>query len=199
MPKLNDREYRSIMPMVPTDTKRIESDYYVEGYAATYERYLLYEDYDGPVYEQFERTAFDGCDMSDIILQYNHSGKVLARQRNKTLIVDADENGLFVCADLSKSEASRSLYEEIESGLIDRMSWGFIPLEYYWNEETRTLVHTKVKKIYDVSAVDFPANEGTEIHARAFVNGVIEQRTQELRKIVLEKEKLRLKLKLGGF
>ena len=181
------------------EQKRIDSGFYVEGYAAKYAPYPLFEDEDGVVYEEFTRDCFNGCDMSDIIMQYDHEGKVLARQRNNTLIVETDDVGLFVCADLSKSEASRSLYEEIENGLVDRMSWGFIPLEYYYDAPRRTLVHTKVKKIFDVSAVSIPANDNTNIQARSFVNGEIERMTQELREAKRAKEKLILKLKLGGF
>lgn len=186
-----------IQPMtVQTEQKRIDSNYYVEGYAARYEPYLLFEDESGKYYERFERDCFSGCDMSDIIMQYNHTGKVLARQRNKTLIVETDNNGLFICADLGKSEAARSMYEEISNGLVDRMSWGFIPGDYYFDKQSRTIVHTKVKKIFDVSAVSIPANDDTNIQARSFINGEIEKLAQELRE--REKEKLNLKLKLEG-
>lgn len=178
--------------------KRLDSNYYVEGYAARYEPYMLWEDEDGPIYEEFVRGCFDNCDMSDVIMQFDHVGKVLARQRNKTLIVEADDIGLFTAADLSKSEAARGMYEEISNGLIDRMSWGFIPGVYEWDEKTRTIRHYKVKKIFDVSAVSMPANDTTIIQARSFVDGVIRQRTQELRRAASEKAKTLLKIKLGG-
>lgn len=115
------------------------------------------------------------------------------------MIVEADDIGLFTAADLSKSEAARGMYEEIGNGLIDRMSWGFIPGAYEWDEKTRTIRHYKVKKIFDVSAVSMPANDTTIIQARSFVDGVIQQRAQELRRVADEKAKLLLKLKLGGF
>jgi uncharacterized protein len=139
-----------------------------------------------------DRHALVGADMSDIILQYDHEGKVLARKSNNTLIVETDNNGLFVCADLSKSSASKELYEEIHSGLITRMSWAFTVAEEEYNRETRTRVIKKVKKVYDVSAVSIPANDDTEISARSFFNGVIEGEKQEL----LERKKQLLKLKL---
>lgn len=197
MPQLKNREYRNIQPMGTIDeNKRIDSDYYVEGYATTYEPYMLYEDVDGPIYEKFERGCFVGCDMSDIIMQYDHNGKVLARQRNNSLIVEVDDIGLFVAADLSKSEASRSLYEEINNGLTDRMSWGFMPQEYYYDQNTRTIVHTRIKKIFDVSAVSIPANDNTNIQARAFADGVIGESLQELKKLEEQRKKLLLKIKL---
>lgn len=136
--------------------------------------------------------------MSDIIMQFDHQGMVMARQRNKTLLVEVDDNGLFIAADLSKSEMARNLYEAIANGLIDRMSWGFMPGEYYFDKATRTFVHTKIKKIFDVSAVSIPANEDTNIHARSFVNGEIEKMKQELLEQKRNKEKLSLILKLEG-
>lgn len=198
MPLVKEREYRKLAQMISiSNNKRIDSNYYVEGYAATYEPYILYEDDEGPVYERFERDCFAGCDMSDVIMQYDHTGSVMARQRNKTLIVEADEHGLFICADLSKSEAARNLYEEISNRLVDRMSWAFIPGEFFYDKDTRTLVHKKVKKIFDVSAVSIPANDGTNINARSLIDGEIEKVKQEL--LERKKKEVLLKMKLGGF
>lgn len=186
--------------LYPTaNQKRINSNYYVEGYATTFEPYVLYIGADGkPVYELIERTAFNGCDMLDIIMQYNHEGKVFARQSNNTLLVDIDNKGLFCAADLSKSEAAKEMYEEINCGLVTKMSWGFLPGEYHFDRQTNTIVHTKIKKIFDVSAVSIPANGNTEIYARAFADGVIVQMQQELLKNEQKRKLLKLKLMLGG-
>ena len=193
MPLVKDREYRNLAILQTSQQKRLDTDYYVEGYATTFNKpYELYE-YDGiKYYEAIDRHALDGADMSDVILQYDHEGKVMARQSNKTLIVETDENGLFVCADLSKSAASKELYEEISNGLVTRMSWAFTVAEDSYDRDTRTRTILKVKKVYDVSAVSIPANQDTEISARSFANGVIEQEKQEL----LERRKKLLKLQL---
>lgn len=181
--KNKDREYRAIVSpfQIQSNEKRIESDYYVEGYATTFDRpYLLYE-YEGiKYYEVIDRNALVGADMSDVIFQYDHEGKVFARQSNKTLILEADNNGLLVCADLGKTASSRGMFEEIESGLVTKMSWAFTVAEDSYNRDTRTRTILKIKKIYDVSAVSIPANNGTEINARSFVDGVIEKEKQEL-------------------
>jgi len=139
-----------------------------------------------------DRNALVGADMSDIILQYDHEGKVLARKSNGTLIVEADNDGLFVCADLGKSSASKELFEEIDNGLITRMSWAFTVAEEEYDRENRTRIIKRVKKVYDVSAVSIPANDDTEISARSFFNGVIEKEKQEL----LERKKQYLKLQI---
>ena len=193
----NERQIRALQVFAPApETKRIDSSYYVEGYAARYEPYVLYELEDGPIYERFERGCFDGCDMSDIIFQLNHQGTVMARQSNGSLIVEADEAGLFTAADLGRTEAARRLYEEISTGMITKMSWGFIVGEYEYEPETRTIVHKSVKKIFDVSAVSIPANQNTEINARSWADGVIDLAARSEAALEERRRRLRLKIKL---
>ena len=195
----NERQIRALQIFSPVpEQKRIDSNYYVEGYAARYEPYVLWEDDDGPIYERFEPGCFDGCDMSDIIFQLNHQGTVMARQSNGSLIVEADQTGLFTAADLSRTEAARRLYEEISTGMITKMSWGFILGEYYYDKDTRTIVHKTVKKIFDVSAVSIPANQNTEINARSWVDGVIDLAARSEAELEERRRRLRLKTKLQG-
>lgn len=156
--------------------RRIESNYYVEGYAARYEPYVLYYDCDNqPIYERFEPGCFDNCNMGDIVMQYDHQGKVLARTSNGSLLVEVDGQGLFCAADLSRTEAARSCYDDIQAGMVTKMSWRFRLGDYYYDEEARTIVHRTVPKIYDVAPVSIPANDNTEINARAWVDGEIAQ------------------------
>lgn len=177
-------------------TQRLESTHYVEGYAARYDPYVLYNDEAGPVYERFEPGCFNGCDMSDIIFQFDHCGKVMARTGNGSLIVEADENGLFMAADLSRTEAARGMHDEIKAKMVTKMSWRFAVGDYYYDPETRTIVHRKVKKIYDVSAVSIPANDDTEINARAWVDGEISQAARREAELEERRRKLRLKIHL---
>ena len=177
--------------------KRIETEFYVEGLAARYEPYVLYHDFDGsPVYERFERGCFDGCDMSDIIMQYDHAGKVMARTGNGSLIVEVTDEGLFVAADLGRTEAARDLYADIQAGMVTKMSWRFRVGDCYWDGETNTIVHRTVKKIYDVSAVSIPANDNTEINARSWVDGVIDLAARSEAELEERRRKLRLKIQL---
>jgi HK97 family phage prohead protease len=192
----NEMQIRSLTVLAPAQTKRIDSNYYVEGYAARYEPYVLWEDEDGPIYERFERGCFDGCDMSDIIFQLNHQGTVMARLSNGSLIVEPDENGLFTAADLGRTESARRLYEEISAGMITKMSWGFFLGDYYFDRESRTIVHKSVKKIFDVSAVSIPANQNTEINARSWADGVIGAAARSEAELEERRRKIRLKIKL---
>ena len=181
--------------------RRIDSDYYVEGYAARYEPYELYRDENGPVYERFERGCFDNCDMSDIIYQFDHAGKVMARTSNGSLIVEPDDNGLFMAADLGRTATARAHYEDdIKSGMVTKMSWRFAVGDYYYDRENRTIVHKTVRKIYDVSSVSIPANDNTEINARAWVDGEIAQAARSEAELDQRRRKLRTKINntLGG-
>lgn len=198
-----EAQVRSLPVFTSTaESKRIESDYYVEGFAARYEPYVLYYEIDLatgeklPVYERFERGCFDRCDMSDIIYQYNHAGRVFARTSNSTLIVEPHEQGLFVAADLSRTAAARDHYGDIDAGMVTKMSWCFRIGEYHYDKATRTIVHTAVAKIYDVSAVSIPANDNTEINARAWADGVIALAARSEAELDERRRRLRLKLLL---
>ena len=168
-----------------------EDGYIVEGYATTFDEPYEFG-FDGAM-ECIARNALDGADMSDVIFQFDHEGRVLARQRNNTLSVMCDDHGLYVRADLGGSEQGRQLYEEIKNGLVDRMSWAFIVADDGWDYDrsTRTATVKKVSKVFDVSAVSIPANEDTEIHARSYFDGVIEEEQQELLKREEAREKCR--------
>lgn len=177
----NDREYRMIqMPemqfrAVPQEENE-EKRYIVEGYATTYDDpYVLYS-FDGIDYkEQISRDALVGADMSDIVFLFNHEGMVFARQSNGTLNLSSDEHGLHVLADLGSTEASRAMFESIEAGLVTQMSWAFTISDDEYNEKTHTRTIHSVKKVYDVSAVSIPANPNTDISARSYWDGVIEE------------------------
>ena len=151
-----------------TENKRIDTQYYVEGYATTFEPYVLYRDYEGnDVYELIERSSLDNADMSDIIFQFDHGGMVYARTINGSLIVEVDEHGLFVAADLGRTEAAKRLYDSIQAGMVTQMSWRYMVDEESYDRDKKTWTTRKVSKIYDVSAVSIPANDQTSIEARA--------------------------------
>lgn len=166
------------------------------GYATTFsERYTLYRDSEFQFEEQVDPHAFDECDMSDVIMQYDHRGRVYARTKNGTLKLTVDGHGLFCEADLSGTELGCQLYEEIKGGYTDKMSFGFMVAEDKreiiedrekgFTTVIRTI--TKISKLYDVSAVSLPANDGTEISARSYCDGVIEELKAERLKAEEEK------------
>ena len=191
MPITSKREYRMFLnPMSVNESE----PYTVRGYASTFEPYVLYS-FEGVDYsERIDRNAFNSADMSDVIMQYDHEGRVFARQSNGTLELNVDDHGLAIKADLSSTEGSRQLYEEIRLGLITKMSFAFTVAQDHFEQESNTRVIDKFGKIYDVSAVSIPANPGTDISARAYFDGVIEADKAE--RLERAKKKLILKIKL---
>ena len=189
------REYRRMEIRAKEVDDQTKEECRVEGYASTFnEPYELYT-FDGyTVREQIDPHAFDECDMSDVIMQYDHQGRVFARNSNGTLQIKTDEHGLYMEADLSGTEIGRQLFEEIKGGYTTKMSFGFTV-----DEDKREITEnvadgtvdvlrtiTKIRKLYDVSAVSLPANDGTEISARSYSDGVIAE---------LEAERLQRKAK----
>lgn len=189
------------MPLlIPAETnKRFDTDYYVEGYATTFEDpYVLWE-YDGVQYKEvIDRHALDGADLSDVIMQYDHGGRVFARTgKSNTLLIEPQEHGLFMAADLSKTEQARSMHEDIAAGLVTKMSWAFTVQEDSYDRDTHTRRILKIKKVYDVSAVSFPANPSTDISARSWLDGVIEaEKAERLAAQATERRKQRLRVYL---
>lgn len=203
--KFKDQAQARLMTLAaPTkESNRFDTQYYVEGYAARFEPYVLYDwGEEGKVYERFEPGCFDETDMSDVIMQYDHAGRVYARTTNGTLHVEADSTGLFMAADLGKTERAKDLHADIEAKMITKMSWRF-RVGTYHIERTEgskdvTIVHTKVPKIYDVSAVSIPANDNTEINARSWVDGVIDQAARSEAELETRRRRLRLKMQISG-
>lgn len=196
--KMSEREYRALSLLTAESTahKHFDTEHYVEGYALTYEPYVLFESDGVKIYEQVDKNAFIGADMTDIIMQYDHEGKVAARLSNDTLYVEPRDDGLFIAADLSSTEYSRSLYEDIAKGLVNKMSWAYSVEEEYFDRETRIRHIKRIKKVYDVSAVSIPANDATDIQARSFFNGVIEGEQRESRLRKQQQMKLTLQIEL---
>lgn len=176
-----NREYRNF-PMVEVRKEgENEPSFLVEGYASTFEPYVLFEDEGIEYKERILPEAFDNCDMSDVIFLKDHEGTVFARTKNNTLTLEVDKNGLLTKTDLSKTSASREMFEEISTGMYSQMSFAFIvdDDEYNTTEHLRTIRH--IKKIFDVSAVSFPANPTTDISVatRSRFDGFIEQEKAE--------------------
>lgn len=196
MPIKPDREYRAMSLLPANENKRLQSDFYVEGFATTFDKpYVLWES-DGIKYmEAIDRHALDAADISDVIMQYDHRGKVFARNKMgggkpATLIAEPQDSGFFIAADLSLTDDSKRMYADITTGLIYQMSWAFTVAEESYDRDTHTRRILRVKKVYDVSAVSIPANADTEISARSWIDGVIDaEKRESLARLELAKAK----------
>ena len=195
MPIKSDREYRAFeVRALENEGRKI-----VKGYATTFNTpYTLYSDNEYELREVVNENAFDECDMSDVIMQYNHEGRVFARNTNGTLELTIDKpKGLLTLGELGGTTLGLQVYEEIDGGYTDKMSMGFKVDRSadVWTREQidgkviETRFINKITKLYDVSAVSIPANNNTSIEAvsvRTLVDGAIDK----LRAERLEAEKL---------
>ena len=208
----NNREYRDMTMEVraaedaeaPQEERKI-----VTGYASTFnEPYTLYENDDWRFNEVVDARAFDNTDMSDVIMQYDHEGRVFARMSNNTLTVTPDEKGLLIEADLGGTELGRQLFEEIRGGYTNKMSFGFtvdgeeiLDTKDVDGKALTVRTITSVRKLYDVSAVSLPANDATSISVRSLTDGEIERiqaERLEAEALELRRRKLLARAKLNG-
>lgn len=172
-----------------------ENECRVEGYAAVFDRETVLYTFDGIDYKEvIDRNAFAGAEMRDVVMNYNHGGKPVARTKNGTLMLKTDDKGLFISADLSGTEEGRRLFDEIRGGYIDQMSFAFTVNAEEYNRETHTRRITGFKRVYDVAAVDIPAYDGTSIAARSWAAAEAEREHAEAE----TRRRLELKLKLLG-
>lgn len=204
MPQKIEREYRNLAEVLAPS----EDDKLVRGYATTFNQpYLLWSDSSFQLWEQVDKDAFSKTDMKDVIMQYDHEGRVFARVSNNTLALRSDEHGLLIEANLGGTQIGRELYEEIKGGYTNKMSFGFTVRGDSWEKRTEdgveisTRTITDIGKLYDVSAVSIPANDATEISARSLADGEIErlkaERLERERLEALEAKRAALRNRLG--
>ena len=185
-----DREYRNMAFEVRKDGEG--PSFLVEGYASTFEPYKLIE-IDGVDYnEQIAPNAFDEADMSDVVFRVDHEGPVYARASAGTVMVDIDEHGLHQVTNLSKTQRSRDLFEDIAAGNYPQMSFAFTVSEDHYDADSRTRIIDRIAKVFDIAPVTWPANPTTELHARDYFNGVIEaEKAAEAERLQAEEERRR--------
>lgn len=167
----NSKEFRSI------ELRSIENDageMILEGYAVVFDQFTLIGDSAYGWYEKIDRNALNNADMKDVPLKYNHGEActpILARTRNKSLELLVDDYGLKIRAKLLDTQDSKDIYKRVQAGLLDKMSFAFTCKKSDWTEggngepPRRTIL--EIDKLYDVSIVDTPAYDGTEINARS--------------------------------
>ena len=193
-----DREFRKFETFeIRTVVEEGNSDLLVEGYALTFNQPTVMYELQGVQYKEvIAARALDNADLTDVIFNYDHAGKVMARTRNNTLQLTVDEKGLLVKANLGGTEEGRKLYEEIRGGYVDKMSFSFVASSNEYDKTTKTRTITGIKRLYDVSAVSIPAYQSTSISARSFFEAEAEM---ERKAVAEQREKLKMQsFILGG-
>ena len=189
-----DREYRMM------DLRVMEGDepsFFVEGYASTFQPYVLLTR-DGVDYsERIEPTAFEGADLSDVVFRVDHEGPVYARTSAGSVQLWTDEHGLGQRTDLGRTQRARDLFYDIAAGNYPKMSFAFSVAEDHFDKETHTRIIDRIAKVYDVSPVSFPANPTTElsVSTRDYFDGVIEaEKAERLEKEKREQQKQKIRI-----
>lgn len=157
--------------------------------------------------EIIEPGALDKADMKDVRFLVNHNTDMipLARSRNNnensTMQMQVLEDGLHIRVDLDveKNTEAKNLYSAVERGDVSGMSFMFRVNADRWDDidSDHPVRHiTEMKKIFEVSAVTWPAYDATSISARcagALDNAKAE--LESLRKAKEEKEASELRQK----
>lgn len=164
------KEHR-LMEIRATPTLPDSAEMIVEGRAIVFNSPTVMWEYDGvKYYETIDARALDNADMSDVVFRYNHSSNVMimARTKRGSLQLLKDSQGLNMRAALFDIAPARDLYTLIKEGAITEMSFAFSVEEDSYNRDTHTRTIMKIKKLYDVAAVDSGAYSDTSIQARSF-------------------------------
>lgn len=179
-----------------TEDKKME----IKGYAVVFNSPETYG-----YTEVIDKHALDETDMSDVVLRYNHNDSfiVLARTRNGSLKLNTDETGLMMNANLQDDITDhKNIFNAIKSELIDKQSFAFSVEEdsYDYDTDTRTIL--KIGKLYDVSVVDQPFYNATDVSVARNQNDEFMEKRNQLRKehedkVRLEEKKKELMEKLG--
>lgn len=183
----------------------------LRGYALKWgQRYDL-----GYFTEEIAHGALDGADMSDVRALYNHDPNfVLGRTAAGTLRLKSDEIGLMYEIDLPDTQAARDLAISVERGDISQSSWAFIINDEddnddededndmrkrgrgeKWEDGYKKRTVTRVKRVFDVSPVTYPANPDTTVAKRTIDAAKQEQeQIKLLNQRAAEIQRLRAKL-----
>ena len=194
------REYRTFGGF---DTTQNEQDdkLILRGVPIVFNRPTVLWECDGIEYKEvIAPGALEGCDMSDFILNRNHGmndGTVYARTRNGSLKYEIKPTEVSIEAELdAEDERHKNLHRDVCKGRVDKMSFSFVARECSYDRETHTRTILKIKKLYDVSAVDFAAYNDTSLTtARDFFSAEHAKEFRALEQSSLRRRRLALALK----
>ena len=144
----------------------------IVGYAAKFESWS--DPIMGWFREKIARGAFDGCDLSDVIMCFNHNtDSILARTTSGTLRLEVDGVGLRFAFEAPNTTLGSDMLELVRRGDISKCSFRFGVAQDEWQYadeknglavDERTIL--KFSRVVDVSLVVFPAYPETEASVR---------------------------------
>lgn len=190
----NKKEIRSADLIASTENTKQT----IEGYATIFNsETLLYSMSGIDFYETVDTGAFDGTELSNVVLRYNHSDNyaILARTSNNTLRLSVNEIGLKIEADIAKTTQGKDIYELIKRKDISKMSYGYIVEKDYTEKvsERKYVRHiSKIKKLIDVSVVDIPAYDETNVK-------IMQRSFESLEKEIALRKSIEIKAKIAQY
>lgn len=179
-----------------------ENEMLIEGYAIKFNEETLIGSEEHGFREVIDKDALTSSNMKDVPLKYNHQDNylVLARTRNKSLVLEVDDIGLKIKAQLIDTQSNRDIYKMVQGGLLDKMSFAFTVKSQSWDRTGKVPLRIikEIERLYDVSIVDVPAYEGTSVYARSLE--LLDSETKKLDDLKRDKEKeiIRKKIKIKG-
>lgn len=190
----NKKEIRSADLIASTENTKQT----IEGYATIFNsETLLYSMSGIDFYETVDTGAFDCTELSNVVLRYNHSDhfSILARTSNNTLRLSIDKIGLKIEADIAKTTQGKDIYELIKRKDISKMSYGYIVDKDYIEKvsERKYVRHiSKIKKLIDVSVVDIPAYDETNVK-------IMQRSFESLEKEIALRKSIEIKAKIAQY
>lgn len=141
----------------------------------------------GGFVEVITKEAMQDVDLSDVCLLIGHDfTQILARAKNDSLKLEVDDTGLHFEASLPNTSYANDIYENIKSGNVDSMSFGFVVddgTDKFTKEEDGTVVRTvsKIKSLFDISVVTVPAYDSSNVQVdkRSYEDFITKQNTQK--------------------
>lgn len=165
----NNEEQRVMSSTFEVSKSDDKNPAHVTGHAAVFDQ--LSENLGG-FREKIAPGAFDGVLNDDVRALFNHDPNlILGRTAAKTLKLSVDTTGLKVDFSIPDTSYGRDLIVSLERGDINQMSFSFQVEEDEWNEDNTTgaviRTITKVKRLFDISPITFPAYPQTDVAKRS--------------------------------
>ena len=179
-------------------TEQNNDEMILSGVAAIFDKPTVIETYNDVEYKEvIDKRAFDNADFSYCCLKYNHADSVplLARTRNKSLEISTDTVGLNYRAKLANTSVAKDIYTLVREKMLDQCSFAFTVKRSEYDRLTHTRRILEIDKVFDISIVDIPAYEDTNVEARSFFE--LESKKESLESDALKRKQLELLVSTG--
>lgn len=132
-----------------------------------------------PFIEYIDKTAFDGVDLSNVLLLRSHDfNNILARADSKTLTIKVDDKGLFFSAILPDTTLGRDTYEDIKAGNLKGCSAGFKIGHDLWSTNANGQNIHEIQQfasLTEISITSLPAYQQTSVEVERSLENYLKE------------------------